>query len=155
MARPSITGGSKSGTKKTQGLKTRPNDADVDVFIAAVDDAQKRADARELLDMMERVTGCKPVMWGTSIIGFGSYRYTNTTGRMAEWCATGFSPRKSALTIYIMPGFSGLETHMERLGKHKTGRACLYIKRLSDVDRDVLEEIVARAYATIRQKYPD
>jgi len=136
-------------------LKTRPNDADVGAFIAAVDDAGKRADADALLVMMKRVTGYQPVMWGPSIIGFGSYRYTNTTGREAEWCATGFSPRKTALTIYIMPGFSGLEALMARLGKHKTGRSCLYIKRLSDVDPDVLEQIVARAYATIRERYPD
>ncbi|MEM9104892.1 MAG: DUF1801 domain-containing protein [Pseudomonadota bacterium] len=155
MARPSIA--EKGGTRKSndKGLKTRPNEADVGAFLDAVGDVQKRADAEELLGMMGRVTGRTPVMWGTSIIGFGSYRYTNTTGREAEWCATGFSPRKSALTVYIMPGFSGMEPLMKKLGKHKTGRSCLYIKRLSDVDRSVLEEIISKAYQTIRQRYPD
>ncbi len=155
MASPSIDGTGKPRKPKSRALKTRPNSADVKAFIAAVEDRQKRSDAEELLAMMKRVTGCKPVMWGTSIIGFGSYRYTNTTGREAQWCATGFSPRKSALTIYIMPGFSGLETLMEQLGKHKTGRSCLYIRRLSDIDAGILERIVARAYATIREKYPE
>lgn len=155
MARSPTAGKTITRKPKKQGLKTRPNKADVRAFVAAVEDDQKRADAKVLLDMMKRVTGCKPVMWGPSIIGFGSYRYTNTTGREAEWCATGFSPRKTALTIYIMPGFSGLETLMDKLGKHKTGRSCLYIKRLSDVDQDVLEQIVASAYATIKERYPD
>lgn len=155
MAGQKKTGSKAAAKNKASQLKTRPNDADVGAFIAAVDDDQKRADALELLDMMQRVTGCEPVMWGTSIIGFGTYSYTNTTGREAEWCATGFSPRKSALTIYIMPGFSKFEPLLARLGKYKTGKSCLYIKRLSDVDRETLERLVGEAYAGIREKYGD
>lgn len=150
MAKQSVAG-KQSGTE----LKTRPNTADVGTFIAAVDDKQKRADSRVLIDMMKRVTGCDPVMWGKSIVGFGSYRYTYASGRSAEWCATGFSPRKAALTLYIMPGFSNYDALMPRLGRYKTGKSCLYIKRLSDVDIDVLEQLVDEAYKFMKVKYPD
>ncbi len=135
-------------------MKTRPNVADVGAFIAAVDDEQKRNDSLVLLDMMKQVTGSEPVMWGTSIIGFGTYRYTYASGRSAEWCATGFSPRKTALTLYIMPGFSNYDALMSRLGRYKTGKSCLYVKRLSDVDLDVLEQLVDAAYKFMKVKYP-
>ncbi len=136
-------------------LKTQRNDADVSRFLAAVPDAQKRADAEALMAIMERVTGETAAMWGGSIVGFGSYRYHYESGRSGDWMATGFSPRKAALTIYIMQGFSPHEDLMKRLGRYKTGRSCLYIKRLSDVDLAVLEELIARSYRYIRENYPD
>ncbi|MEM6461491.1 MAG: DUF1801 domain-containing protein [Pseudomonadota bacterium] len=143
----------KNGDKA--GLKTRPNSNDVAAFIDAVEDEQKREDSKILLELMKRATGCEPVMWGTSIIGFGSYEYTYASGHSAEWCATGFSPRKAALTVYIMSGFPGYDALMERLGRYKTGKSCLYIKRLADIDVRVLEELVAADYRNIKQKYPD
>lgn len=135
-------------------LKTRPTGADVTEFLATVPDAQKRADSDVLLELMKRVTGDDAVMWGSSIIGFGTYEYTNRSGKPAKWMATGFSPRKVALTIYIMQGFEPHADLMERLGKYKTGRSCLYVKRLSDIDLDVLETLVARSCEYLRQAYP-
>ncbi|MEX3007942.1 DUF1801 domain-containing protein [Hoeflea sp. TYP-13] len=141
--------------KRKVELKTRPNNSSVEAFIAGVEDEKKRADSHELIKMMRRVTGEEPVMWGTAIIGFGTYRYTYANGRPAEMCATGFSPRKSALTLYIMPGFSAYDGLLSRLGRYKTGKSCLYIKRLSDVDPDILEELVDRAYRYMKDRYPD
>ena len=126
-------------------LKTRKNDASVDAYIAAIDDERKRADAREVLELMREVTGEEPAMWGTGIVGFGSYHYVYESGREGDWPLTGFAARKTALTLYIMSGFEGEQELMERLGKHKTGKSCLYVKRLDDVDRDVLRELVARS----------
>ena len=127
----------------------------MDAFLAGAEDETKRADSQVLLDMMKRVTGEAPVMWGPSIIGFGTYTSTYADGRAAQWMVTGFSPRKTALTVYVMPGFSGYDGLMSRLGRHKTGKSCLYIKRLSDVDLDVLEAVVADAYRHMKEKYPD
>lgn len=92
-------------------------------------------------------------MWGASIVGYGRYRYTNSKGKEFGWFLTGFSPRKQALTVYIMPGFSEESALMARLGKHKTGRSCLYINKLDDVDTDVLEDLIARSVAWMRDKY--
>ena len=92
-------------------------------------------------------------MWGPSIVGFGSYRYTNSAGRDFEWMLTGFSPRKANLVLYIMPGFSEEAVLMARLGKHRTGKSCLYINKLADVDMDVLEELIAKSVLWMREKY--
>lgn len=136
-------------------LKTKRNNADVAQFLAGVSDEQKRADCDVLMTIMKRVTGEEAAMWGGSIIGFGSYHYRYESGRSGDWMATGFSPRKTALTLYIMQGFSGHEDLMKQLGRHKTGRSCLYIKRLSDVDLIVLEKLISRSFRFIREKYPD
>jgi hypothetical protein len=135
-------------------LKTRPTGASVDAFLAAVPDERRGADCRVVLEMMQRVTGAPPEMWGPSIVGFGRYRYEYASGQSAEWPLTGFSPRKQDLTLYIMPGFERYEGLMARLGKHRTGKSCLYLKRLADVDLAVLEELVATSVARARAKYP-
>ena len=114
-------------------LKTRPTSADVKAFLDRVPDSQKRADSDVLMVMMSRITGADGVMWGPSIVGFGRYDYTNRSGRSASWMATGFSPRKTALTVYVIQGFDPHGDLMEKLGKYKTDRSCLYIKRLSDI----------------------
>lgn len=134
-------------------LKTRPTKASVSAFINSIEDKQKRADARKVASMMRRATGSRARMWGESIVGYGSYSYTNTQGKDFEWMLTGFSPRKTALTIYVMPGFSGYDSLMSRLGKYKTGKSCLYVKRLSDVNEKVLEQLIGRSVQTMRKKY--
>ena len=111
-------------------------------------------DARAILAMMTRVTSCEPIMWGPSIVGFDQYHYRYESGREGDFFITGFSPRKTALTIYIMPGFDKYEALMSRLGKYKTGRSCLYINKLQDVDMDVLEELVRLSVEFMRARYP-
>jgi len=133
--------------------KTIPTDASVEAFLATVEDEGRRADCRTVLDLMQRVTGEPPAMWGDSIIGFGSYHYVYESGREGDWFLTGFSPRKRNLTLYIMAGFSDYDELMARLGKHKTGKSCLYVKRLSDIDLDVLEELVRQSVAHMRKAY--
>jgi len=134
-------------------LKTRPTRAGVTAFINGIDDKQKRADARKVASMMRRATGSRAKMWGPSIVGYGTYQYTNSAGKDQEFMITGFSPRKQALTVYIMPGFSKFESLMKRLGKYKTGKSCLYIKRLSDVNESVLEQLIGRSVKQMRNKY--
>lgn len=126
-------------------LKTAQNDGDVEAFIASVEDETKRQDCRTLVDLMSKVTGSPPSMWGTAIVGFGSYRYRYASGRENDWFKVGFSPRKQSLTLYIMDGFDEYESVLERLGKHSTGKSCLYVRRLADVDMDVLTELVERS----------
>jgi hypothetical protein len=127
-------------------LKTQPNDADVDAFIAAIDDPRKRKDSEAICRLMSEETGEPPRMWGTSIVGFGRYHYAYASGREGDWMALGFAPRKANLTLYLMDGFSGYGELLARLGKHSTGASCLHIKRLGDVDVDVLRELVRRSY---------
>ena len=135
-------------------MKTRPTDASVDTFIAAVEDAQKREDCHAVATMMAEVTGAPAQMWGPSIVGFGSYHYRYASGREGHFMETGFAPRKRALTLYIMAGFGEYEDLLAKLGKHTTGKSCLYVKRLTDVDPAVLRELVERSVAYIRAKYP-
>ncbi|WP_419913608.1 DUF1801 domain-containing protein [Hoeflea sp.] len=144
-----------SSGKRKVTLKTRPGDGDVSAFLSGIEDETKRADSQTLMAMMKRVTGHDAVMWGSSIIGFGIYTGTYADGRTMQWMVTGFSPRKTALTVYVMPGFSAYGDLMSRLGRYKTGKSCLYIKRLSDVDLDVLETLLADAYRHMKGKYPD
>ncbi|GGY50541.1 DUF1801 domain-containing protein [Parvularcula lutaonensis] len=134
-------------------LKTRENDADVDAFLASVEDEVKRADSIVLKEMMERITGAPAKMWGSSIVGFDSYEYTNTTGKPQRWMLTGFSPRKANLSVYIMNGFDRYKDELAALGKHKTAKSCLYIKRLSDVDLAALEDLVAKSVKRMREVY--
>lgn len=127
-------------------LKTRPNDGDVQAFLAAVADDERRVDALTVCDLMSRVTGEEPVMWGPAIVGFGSQQLRYASGRELDWMRAGFSPRKANLTIYLMQGFDLHTTALGRLGKHKTAKSCLYIKRLSDVDLEVLAELIKASY---------
>lgn len=135
------------------GNKTVENDASVEAFIYAVDDEKRRDDSRAMIGLMRRVTGCGPKMWGDSLVGFGRYHYRYASGREGDFFLTGFSPRKTAFTVYVMPGFEIFAEQLERLGPHKTGRSCLYLKNLDAVDRDVLEEIITDSVAYMRKKY--
>jgi hypothetical protein len=123
-------------------LKTRPTGQSVEKFLESIDDAQKREDAFAVLALMRELTGQEPRMWGPSIVGFGQHHYRNASGRGVEWFVAGFSPRKQNLTLYIMPGVERFGTLLRKLGKHKTGKSCLYINRLADVDRKVLRDII-------------
>ena len=123
-------------------LKTQPNQGSVVDYLNTVENDVKRADSFAILNLMQEVTGEKPIMWGVSIVGFGTYRYKYASGRQAEWFLTGFAPRKQNLTLYIMSGFSNYEMLLGQLGKHKTGKSCLYINKLEDVNLDVLRKLV-------------
>ncbi len=133
--------------------KTQPTDVSVDDFLKAVEPAKRREDGLVLLDMLKRVTGWPPVMWGPTIIGFGCYHYKYDSGREGDFLVTGFSPRKSALTLYIMPGYRDIGHLLKKLGKHKIGKSCLYINKLEDVDLEVLEEIVVEGVNYMKEKY--
>ncbi|AEQ51593.1 DUF1801 domain-containing protein [Pelagibacterium halotolerans] len=136
------------------GLKTRPTDQKVSQFIDAVEPDQKRQDCWTMVEMMREITGSEPVMWGSSIVGFGTYTYVNTTKKPADWPITGFSPRKANLTLYVMPGFSQYDALMEKLGKHSTGVSCLYVKKLADIDLGILKELIRRSVEQMRATYP-
>lgn len=136
---------------KNAEVKTKVNDASVEDFLNAITDEKKREDCFELLKLMEQVTNEQPKMWGTSIVGFGSYHYKGASGREGDWLATGFSPRKDNLTLYITGGFDSHQDLLKKLGKHKTSMGCLYIKKLADVDKDVLKELVADSVKTTQK----
>ena len=133
--------------------KTKPTGDEVEALLAAIVDPQRREDAREVCAMMARASGESPRVWSGSMVGFGTYRYRYDSGREGEWFVTGFASRAAALTLYVMDGFPQYAELMERLGKYKTGKSCLYIKRLADVDADVLEELVSRSIAHMRATY--
>lgn len=134
--------------------KTRPTAEEPAAFVAAIADPVRRADCERLAAMMSQATGAPPRMWGSSIVGFGSYRYRYASGHEGEWCEVGFSPRKGDLSIYLMAGLDGQEALLARLGRHKTGKSCLYVKRLADVDEPVLQAMIDRAVAEIRRRHP-
>lgn len=136
-------------------LKTKQNDASVDEFLGAVANERRREDAFAVLELLTRVTGKEPRMWGTSIVGFGSYRYRYASGRTGEWPRIGFSPRKQNLTVYVMPGFSSYDEILSRLGKHRTGKSCLYVNKLADIDMGVLEELVGSSLEAMAELYPE
>lgn len=127
-------------------VKTKPTDVSVDAFLGAVEHPVRRADGQAVRAMMERVTGQPAVMWGPSIVGFGSYHYRYDSGHEGDMCRVGFSPRAANLVLYV-GGFPDYEALLTRLGKHKRSKACLYLTKLSDVDMVVLEEIVRKSYA--------
>jgi|SRR5690606_23652856 len=133
-------------------LKTKVTLENVTDFLNTIEDEQKRADAFEVARLMEECTGHKPKMWGESIVGFGTYHYVYSTGNSGDWPAVGFSPRKQNLTLYIMAGFDRYDELMAKLGKHKTGKSCLYLKRLSDVDTDVLRDLITLSYKYITSR---
>jgi hypothetical protein len=132
--------------------KTQPTKLSVAAFIDALTDLTRKADARVLVNLMQGATGEKPAMWGPSIIGFGSRHYKYDSGREGDMPVVGFSPRKAATVLYSMTGFSGSEALLAKLGKHTTGKGCLYIKKLADVDQKVLEEMVVKSVAAIRAR---
>jgi len=137
---------------KSAELKTKVNDASVAGFLNSVADEQKRKDSFEIMKIMQKITKEKPKMWGPSIVGFGSYHYKGASGREGDWMLIGFSPRKQNLTLYLM---GGLNTHtdlLKKLGKHKTSVGCLYIKRLSDVDVNVLKKLIAESLKRMKKQ---
>ena len=134
-------------------LKTKKHEGSVDGFLESIPDEKRREEGRAVLRMMKEVTGMEPAMWGPSMVGFGSYHYKYESGHEGDAFRIGFSPRKTALTLYIMPGFSRYDQLMEKLGKHKTGKSCLYIKKLEDVDHDVLRELMRLSLEHMREMY--
>ena len=134
------------------GNKTRSTDASVSTFLAAIDDAQRREDCQALLAMMSRITGQPAVMWGPSIVGFDTYHYRYESGREGDMAVTGFSPRSRDISIYLMAESPDQADLLARLGRHRMGKACLSIRRLSDVDIDVLEQLVSGSVAALRQR---
>ncbi|MEJ2539603.1 MAG: DUF1801 domain-containing protein [Gemmatimonadota bacterium] len=134
--------------------KTVPNDGDVEAFLASVENDQRRGDCRQVMEMMAAVTGHEPRMWGDSLIGFGSYHYVYASGREGDWPLTAVSPRKQNLTVYIMSGFDGTDHLLARLGRHRTGKSCLYLNRLDTVDLDVLRELVENSVDIMRERHP-
>lgn len=134
-------------------LKTQPYDRDIPEFLSKVEEPQKREDCFTLLELMKEETGEEPQYWHNNMVGFGQYHYRYATGTEGDWFLTGFSPRKQSLTIYIMAGFERYDELMTNLGKYKTGKSCLYVKRLSDIDQKILRELVSESVAYLRDKY--
>ncbi len=126
-------------------LKTVPTKVSVDKFLKGITDEQKREDCYQILDMMKKATKAQARMWGTSIVGFGKYHYVYASGREGDWFIAGFSPRKQNLTLYSMGGFLQFDDLMEQLGKHSTGKGCLYINKLEDVDIKVLKKLISKS----------
>ncbi len=130
-------------------LKTQKNDGDVDKFLDSVDNEQRKKDAKAVTKMMTEITGEKPSMWGSSIIGFGLYHYkSDRSSQEGDWPRIGLSPRKQSLTLYILNGLEDYSEFLNKLGKHKTGKGCLYINKLEDVNMDVLRGMIKKAYST-------
>jgi hypothetical protein len=136
-------------------IKTKATEVSVDDFLADVPDPVRRADGEKVRAMLERVTGEKARMWGPTIIGFGSYHYKYDSGHEGTMCRLGFSPRKAELVLYVLTGEPGQEAQLARLGKHRTGKSCLYIRKLADVDEAVLEDMARGALAHMNEKYPE
>ena len=132
-------------------LKTKKNKQSVKAFLDTVDDKRKE-DCQAIARIMEDITGEKPAMWGPSIVGFGSYHYKYESGHEGDWFLAGFSPRKQALTLYLMCGFEGNEALMDKLGKYKTGKSCLYVKSLSDIHMPTLKQLIRKSVASLKKK---
>lgn len=135
--------------------KTVETGASVAAFLETVESPARREDARAILEIMRRVTGVEPKMWGPSIIGFGKYSYRYDSGREGEMLRVGFSPRKANLALYLTPKGDGFEALLSKLGKHKTGASCLYVNKLSDIDVEVLQALIAQTWEAGREKYGD
>jgi hypothetical protein len=133
-------------------LKTKKNRASVQKFIAGIADESRRQDCEAVIGIMKQITKDEPSMWGPSIVGFGSYHYTYASGREADWFVTGFSPRKQNLTLYIMSGFKGYDELLQQLGPHKTGKSCLYLKRLDDVHVPTLKKLIRQSVAHVKTR---
>ena len=134
--------------------KTVQTNASVDEFIASITHPTRRQDAAVLVDLFSNVTEFAPKMWGDSIVGFGQYHYRYATGREGDFLATGFSPRKSNLSIYIMPGYGDFSDILHNLGKHKLGKSCLYVNKLADIDLDVLAQLITAGLERLDQIWP-
>ena len=135
-------------------LKTKPTNKSVEEFLKKLEHPTKREDSFKILELMKEVTQEQPVMWGDSIVGFGSYHYKYASGREGDWPIVGFSPRKQNLTVYIMPGFDRYEEILENLGKFKIGKSCLYINKLKDVNMVSLKELVSESVKYMKEQYP-
>ena len=133
--------------------KTQATKQSAAAFLNSIDDKDKRADAKKVAAIMQKVTGAKAVMWGSSIVGFGQYHYKYESGREGDFMLAGLSPRKQALTIYVMAGFTRYDALMKKLGKYKTGKSCLYVKRLSDIDEKVLAQLIEVSVKYMRKHY--
>lgn len=133
--------------------KTKATRASVEGYIAAIGDEARRTDCRALLKLMSDATKEKPTMWGTSIVGFGSYHYRYDSGREGDMCIVGFSSRKGDISLYLTAGFEGRDALLARLGKHKVAKACLYVRRMSDVDPKVLKQLVAAAFEDRKRRH--
>ena len=133
--------------------KTKENKQSVAAFLNAIEDKRRKADAKKVAAMMREATGCRAKMWGASIVGFGKYHYTYASGREGDWALTGFSPRKQNLAVYIMPGFKPFDALMKKLGKYKTGKSCLYLNKLDDVDEKVLKKLIGDSVKLMRKRY--
>ena len=133
--------------------KTTETTASVDDFLNQVADEKKRTDSFKIKAMMERITGHPAKMWGPAIVGFDVYHYKYDSGREGDFMKVGFSPRAQNLTLYIMPGFGRYEELMQQLGKYKTGKSCLYVKKLSDIDEEILKELITKSITKLREKY--
>ena len=134
-------------------LKTKKTDQSVDEFLNKVVDLQRRDDCYQILKLMQEVTQAKPAMWGDSIVGFGDYHYKYKSGREGDWFLVGFSPRKRYLTVYLMGGFEGYEGILNTLGKYKTGKSCLYINKLADINISILKELIEESIKRLKA-YP-
>ncbi|MGB5623806.1 MAG: DUF1801 domain-containing protein [Gammaproteobacteria bacterium] len=134
--------------------KTKQTEASVEAYLDAIADETRRQDCRELVGLMSRISGQPPKMWGSSIVGFGSYHYRYESGREGDSCLTGFSSRKRDISIYLTAYFDGHAEFLEQLGKHKMGKSCLSVRKLSDVRLDVLEQLVAGSIAETKRRYP-
>jgi len=135
--------------------KTKPTEVSVEDFISSVTDERMRDDSFALIKIMKKVTGFKPKMWGPGIIGFGSYHYKYESGHEGDICLTGFSPRKGNISLYVLGATTEESMLLKKLGKHKAGKGCLYVKRLEDIDMTVLEELIEKSVNAIKKKYPD
>jgi hypothetical protein len=135
-------------------LKTKPTEQSVEDFLNAIPDEQKRADAFAIVKLMKQVTRAEPKMWGSSIVGFGSYHYKYASGHEGDTCLVGFSPRKQNLTLYLMLGVADYSDLLNKLGKHKTGKGCLYINKLADVDVPTLKELIKQSVKQLKAMYP-
>jgi uncharacterized protein YdhG (YjbR/CyaY superfamily) len=135
-------------------LKTKRNKGDVQAYLNSVENEGKRQDSFTIMELMKEITGEEPEMWGDSIVGYGTYHYKYASGREGDWFLTGFAPRKQNLTLYIMAGFDQYDTLLGDLGKYKTGKSCLYINKLEDVDQDVLRELVRQSVEHMKKTNP-
>ena len=135
--------------------KTRATGASVDKYVDAIGDEERREDCRSLIRLMTRVTLAPATMWGANIVGFGQYHYRYASGHEGDSCLAGFASRKGDISIYVTAGFEGHAPLLARLGKHKTGKVCLYVRRLADIDLELLESLVKGSVAEMRRRYPD
>jgi len=136
-------------------IKTKATEASVDDYIASRANEEQRADCKALMSLFKKITRQKPKMWGPSIVGYGSYRYTYDSGRTGEICLAGFAIRGRELVVYLLPGEKTQKALLSRLGKHKMGKSCLYFKRLADLDQTVLEQLVVNSIAECKRRYGD